>query len=121
MKKILIVISALIVAFLATWGVCETAHSDYYNYLGYITDVRENDNGETVIEAISGSYTSEFIVKWYTRKSAPTKQPFGIGDKVMLTTTHYSDKNIKKIKVTPGYSTEGKLVYADGLSCPFIL
>ena len=39
----------------------------------------------------------------------------------MLTTTHYSDTNIKKMKVSPGYSIEGVLVYMDGLVSPFVL
>ena len=40
----------------------------------------------------------------------------------MLSTTHFSDTNIKKISVDYGYSTEGKLVYINELpDTPFIL
>ena len=40
----------------------------------------------------------------------------------MLSTTHFSDTNIKKISVDYGYSTEGKLVYINELpDTPFVL
>ena len=40
----------------------------------------------------------------------------------MLSTTQYSNANIKKISVDYGYSTEGKLVYINELpDTPFIL
>lgn len=40
----------------------------------------------------------------------------------MLSTTQYSNANIKKISIDYGYSTEGKLVYINELpDTPFIL
>lgn len=121
MKKILIGIGVLLVAFIVVWGVCETTGSDYYNYKGFVTDVFENEKGETVVETLSGLKESRFTVKWYTKKELFKKHPISIGDQIMLSLTHNSDTNVKKMKVEPGYSTEGKLVYTEGLSSPFIL
>ena len=121
MKKFCIVLGALLLVILATWGICETVGSDYYNYVGYIIDVSENQNGETVLVTLSGNKELEFIVKWHTRKSAPRKQPFRVGDRILLSTTHFSNKNIKKLKIEVGYSSVGKLFYAEGLDTPFVL
>lgn len=121
MKKLFIVLGALLLVILLTWGICESVGSDYYNYAGYITDIRENQNGETVLVTLSGSSESEFTVKWYTKKSAPSKQPFMVGDRILLSTTHFSNTNIKKLKIEVGYSSEGKLFYAEGLSSAFVL
>ncbi len=121
MKKILIGIGIFAACLLLIWGIFETAGSDYYNYKGYITEVRENESGETVIVALCGNKESEFTVKWYTRRKAPKNQPFGVGDCVMLSSTRHSDTNIKKIKVDVGYSTEGKLIYTEDISTPFVL
>ncbi len=121
MKKILIGVGILIAIFLIMWGVCEAANSNHYNYAGYVTDVFENEHGETVIVTLSETSESTFTVKWYTKMTAPKKQPVAVGDRIQLSTTHYSDTNIKKMKVSPGYSTEGKLVYAEGLITPFVL
>lgn len=121
MKKILIVIGIMIALFLITWGICEVANRNHYDYQGYVTDIFENGNGETVIVTLSETTESMYTIKWYTKKSAPKKQPLAVGDRVQLSTTHYSDTNIKKIKVQPGYFTEGKLVYVEGLTTPFVL
>lgn len=121
MKKILIVFVVLIAVFLITWGVSEAVNSGRYDYQGYVTDVFENENGETVLVTVSEASESTFTVKWYTKMTAPKKQPVAVGDRVELSTTHYSDTNIKRMKVAPGYSTEGKLVYMEGLSTPFVL
>ncbi len=121
MKKALIIIVVVLGILLVTWGICETAGSDYYSYKGYVTNIFENKNGETVIVTLSGTTESEFAFKWYTRQKSQSGQPIAIGDRVMLSTTHNSDKNIKKIKVDAGYATEGKLVYVEGLSSPFVL
>ena len=121
MKKIFIVIGIIAALFLLTWGVCEVAESDYYNYAGYVIEVGEDSDGNTTIVTLSGNVESTFTVKWYTKMKAPKKQPIAVGDRVMLTTTHYSDTNIKKMKVSPAYSFEGVLVYMDGLVSPFVL
>ncbi|MBQ7933066.1 MAG: hypothetical protein IJ334_18915 [Clostridia bacterium] len=121
MKKFIIGVGILAALFLLTWGICEISGSDYYNYSGYILEVGENENGDTTIVTLSGNVESSFTMKWYSKMKAPKKQPIAVGDRVMLSTTHYSDTNIKKIKVEPGYSIEGRLVYVDGLSCPFVL
>ncbi len=120
-KKILIAVGVLLVAFIIVWGICETTGSDYYNYTGFVTDVSENEKGETVVETLSGLKESHFTVKWYTKKGLFKKHHISVGDQIMLSTTHNSDTNLKKMKVEPGYSTEGKLVYTEGLSSPFIL
>ena len=121
-KKIMIGAGVFLLLLLITWGVCETAGSDYYNYKGYVVDViEENDN--TVLVTVSGNVESRFSLKWYSReKYKKDTKNIEIGDIVMLSTTHFSDTNIKKISVDYGYSTEGKLVYINELpDTPFIL
>ena len=121
-KKILIGTSVFLLFLLITWGICETAGSDYYNYKGYVIDIVE-ENGDTVIVTLSGNVESRFTLKWYSReKYKKDTKNIEIGDLVMLSTTHFSDTNIKKISVDYGYSTEGKLVYINELpDTPFIL
>ena len=121
-KKIMIGAGVFLLLLLITWGICETAGSDYYNYKGYVVDViEENDN--TVLVTVSGNVESRFSLKWYSReKYKKDTKNIEIGDIVMLSTTHFSDTNIKKISVDYGYSTEGKLVYINELpDTPFIL
>ena len=121
-KKILICVGVFLLLLLITWGICETAGSDYYNYKGYVIDIVE-ENGDTVIVTLSGNVESRFSLKWYSReKYKKDTKDIEIGDLVMLSTTHFSDTNIKKISVDYGYSTEGKLVYINELpDTPFIL
>ena len=121
-KKILIGISVFLLLLLITWGICETAGSDYYNYKGYVVDVIE-ENGATVLVTVSGNVESRFSLKWYSReKYKKDTKDIEIGDLVMLSTTQFSNTNIKKISVDYGYSTEGKLVYINELpDTPFIL
>ena len=121
-KKILICVGVFLLLLLITWGICETAGSDYYNYKGYVVDVIE-ENGDTILVTVSGNVESRFSLKWYSReKYKKDTKNIEIGDLVMLSTTHFSDTNIKKISVDYGYSTEGKLVYINELpDTPFIL
>ena len=121
-KKIMIGAGAFLLLLLITWGICETAGSNYYNYKGYVVDVIE-ENDDTVLVTISGNVESRFSLKWYSReKYKKDTKDIEIGDLVMLSTTHFSDTNIKKISVDYGYSTEGKLVYINELpDTPFIL
>ena len=121
-KKILIGVGVFLLLLLITWGICETAGSDYYNYKGYVVDVIE-ENDDTVLVTVSGNVESRFSLKWYSReKYKKDTKDIEIGDLVMLSTTHFSDTNIKKISVDYGYSTEGKLVYINELpDTPFIL
>ncbi len=122
MKKTLISVCAVLsVIIIVVWLVNLFTGSDYYNYKGYVTDVYENAKGETEIIAISGDVESHFVIKSYTKMSAPSKEPVAVGDLIMLTTTRSSDENIKKMKVQPGYSTEGKLFYVDEVDSPFLL
>ncbi len=96
---------------LIPWGIIETAGSDYYNYKGCVTEIGENDKGEMLITAVSDGYENTFTLKWYSRKKFSedkTDKSINVGDTVMLTTTRYSDTNIKKISVKKGYSLEGK-------------
>ena len=121
-KKIMIGVGVFLLLLLITWGICETAGSDYYNYKGYVVDVIE-ENGDTVLVTVSGNVESRFSLKWYSReKYKKDTKDIEIGDLVMLSTTHFSGTNIKKISVDYGYSTEGKLVYINELpDTPFIL
>ena len=121
-KKIIIGAGVFLLLLLITWGICETAGSEYYNYKGYVVDIVE-ENGETIIVTLSGNVESRFSLKWYSReKYKKDTKDIEIGDLVMLSTTHFSDTNIKKISVDYGYSTEGKLVYINELpDTPFIL
>ena len=115
-------VGAFLLLLLITWGICETAASNYYNYKGYVVDIVE-ENGETIIVTLSGNAESRFTLKWYSReKYKKDTKDIEIGDLVMLSTTHFSDTNIKKISVDYGYSTEGKLVYINELpDTPFVL
>ena len=114
-KKILIALGAFALILLLIWGFCETAGSDYYNYDGYVTDIKE-ENGETVLVTLSGDTESRFTVKWYTRKEyKKDTREIEIGDRIMLTTARYSDTNIKKLLVDKGYSIEGKIFYVEEL------
>ena len=121
-KKIMIGVGVFLLLLLITWGICETAGSDYYNYKGYVVDVIE-ENGDTILVTVSGNVESRFSLKWYSReKYKKDTKDIEIGDLVMLSTTHFNDTNIKKISVDYGYSTEGKLVYINELpDTPFIL
>ena len=121
-KKIMIGAGVFLLLLLITWGICETAGSEYYNYKGYVVDIVE-ENGETIIVTLSGNVESRFSLKWYSReKYKKDIKDIEIGDLVMLSTTNFSDTNIKKISVDYGYSTEGKLVYINELpDTPFIL
>ena len=114
-KKILIGVGVFLLLLLITWGICETAGSDYYNYKGYVVDIVE-ENGNTVIVTLSGNVESRFTLKWYSReKYKKETKDIKIGDLVRLTTTQYSDTNIKKISVDYGYSVEGKIFYVETL------
>lgn len=114
-KKIMIGVGVFLLLLLITWGICETAGSDYYNYKGYVVDVVE-ENGDTVIVTLSGNVESRFTLKWYSReKYKKDTNDVEIGDLVRLTTTQYSNTNIKKISVDYGYSVEGKIFYVETL------
>ena len=114
-KKIMIGVGAFLLLLLITWGICETAGSDYYNYKGYVVDIVE-ENGDTVIVTLSGNVESRFTLKWYSReKYKKETKDIQVGDCVKLTTTQYSDTNIKKISVDYGYSVEGRIFYVETL------
>ena len=113
--KILIAVGAFLLLLLITWGICETAGSDYYNYKGYVVDIVD-ENGDTVIVTLLGDTESRFTLKWYSReKYKKETHDIEVGDLVMLSTTQYSNTNIKKISVDKGYSTEGKIFYTNEL------
>ena len=121
MKKTLLSVCSAIVIIIIAIYLFNSAGSDYYNYKGYVTDVYENAKGETEIIALSGDVESHFVIKPYTKISAPAENPVAVGDLIMLTTTRSSDENIKKMKVQPGYSTSGKIFYVEEIDSPFIL
>ncbi len=123
-NKILTVLSAVVLLLLITWGIFEAVgRNHYYNYRGYVVGLEQDDNGNTVVVTLSGNKESRFTLKWYSRETykKDTKE-IAVGDLVLLSTTRYSNTNIKKISVDIGYSTEGKLVYLNELpNRPFIL
>ncbi len=99
-KKIWICVGVFLLLLIITWGICETAGSDYYNYKGYVVDVIE-ENGDTILVTVSGNVESRFSLKWYSReKFKKDTKNIEIGDLVMLSTTHFSDTNIKKFRLT---------------------
>ena len=121
-KKIMIGIGVFLLLLLITWGICETAGSDYYNYTGHIIDITE-ENGDTIITTLWGDTESQFTLKWYTRrKYKKESRDIAVGDYIMLSTTHYSNTNIKKMSVDYGYSTEGKYIWINEFTDrPYIL
>ena len=111
----------LLLILLAVWGYCETTGSDHYNYQGYIVAIRNTDEG-TVLTTLSGEKMAEFTVKWYTRqKFSGDLESLQEGAHIKLSTTRYSDINIKKFSAYDGFSMEGKIVFMENLTSPFLL
>lgn len=121
-KKIIVFgILPLLVVLLAVWAFCETVGSDSYSYQGYITAIRETEDG-TVLTTVSGDKMAEFTIKWYTRKSFNGElKELKEGVCIKLSTTKNSDTNIKKFSAYEGFSMEGKIVFMEDLDSPFIL
>ncbi len=110
--KIFWTLGAVLLMVLIVWGVCATAGSEFFNYEGYVIAVEKNESNQTVLTTVSGEHTHKFVLRWYTRqKFQKDEREISVGDRVMLTTTRFSDTNIEKISVNEGYSAEGKLVY----------
>ena len=120
MKRIISALLALI-ALTAALASCGGTGEIDYEYQGFIIDVYENAKGETAIVTISGDVESNFVIKDNTKVSGPAKEPFFIGDCIMLNTTGYSDEYVKECKVVPGRVNEGRLVYVEGDDTPFLL
>ena len=121
--KILWIFGAVFLVCLIAWGIFEAiAGSDYYNYTGYVLEVKENEKNQIVITTVSGDKTSEFVLKWHSRKRfEKEKREIAVGDYVMLSTTRFSDTDVKKMSIDEGRSTEGKLIYVNEADTPFIL
>lgn len=110
--------AVFVVIFMFTWCVCTTWGRNYYNYKGYVVDIVEED-GETVIVTLCGNTESQFTLKWYTRKKyEKDEKSIEIGDRIKLSTTHYSDTNLKKLSVDYGKSLEGKIFYIESPVIP---
>ena len=120
MKRIISALLALI-ALTAALASCGGTKEINYKYNGFIIDVYENAKGETAIVTISGDVESSFVIKDNTKVSGPAKEPFFIGDYIMLNTTGYSDEYVKECKIVPGRVNEGRLVYVEGDDTPFML
>lgn len=122
-KKIIFVICILAFIIAIAWAICALWGSNRYEYDGFITNIYKNNNGETVFVTLSDSKESEFTVKWYTQNKTQNDHQIKVGDRIMLSTTLFSNTNIKKFTVKPGYFTEGRLVYIDisGSPTPFVL
>lgn len=111
----------LLVVLLAVWAFCETAGSDSYAYQGYIVGIRNTSEG-TVIETLTGDKTSEFMLTRLTREHFEGDlKELKEGVFIRLSTTRNSDRNIKKFSAYEGFSMDGKIVFMENLSSPFIL
>lgn len=119
MKRITKVVLILITLLLSASG-C-SGSSENWAYKGFIIEVYENARGEPVIVTISDDVESEFVIKTNTEMIAPVHTPVSVGDYVQLTTTRSSDRDIKKMQVSVGYSTSGRLVFFEGEESPFVL
>ena len=120
MKRLISALLA-IVALSALLASCGGTKEINYKYNGFIIDVYENARGETAIVTLSGDVESHFVIKENTKVSGPAKEPFFIGDYIMLNTTAHSDEYVKECKVVPGRVNEGRLVYVEGDDTPFLL
>jgi len=119
--KLLWAFGAVFLIVLAVWSIC-SAESDYYNYDGYVIDIKENEKNQTVLTTIAGDKTSEFVLKWSSRKKYEKDvREIAVGDRVLLSTTRNGTGEIKKIAVYKGYFTEGKLVLVNESDSPMIL
>ena len=121
-KQVMIGCAALVAVFVLTWCICTVWGRNYYNYKGYVVDIVE-ENGDIVIVTLSGNVESRFTLKWYSRKKYEKEdKSIAIGDIIRLSTTHYSDTNIKKLSVKEGYSLEGKVFFvsSDITERPFL-
>ena len=121
--KLLWAFGAVFLIVLIVWGICvAVTGSDYYNYSGYVLEIKENKKNQIVLTTISGDKTSEFVLKWFSRKKYEKDvREITVGDSVLLSTTRFSHTDIKKISIDDGYSTEGKLIYVNEADTPFIL
>ena len=121
--KILWIFGAVFLICLIAWGICvAVTGSDYYNYSGYVLEIKENKKNQIVLTTISGDKTSEFVLKWSSRKKYEKDvREITVGDSVLLSTTRFSHTDIKKISIDDGYSTEGKLIYVNEADAPLVL
>lgn len=122
LKKIVILgVLPLLIVLLAVWAFCETSGSDSYNYQGYIVAMRESNDG-TVLTTVNQDGTAEFTVKWYTRKKFNGElTALAEGAHIKLNTTGESSTNLKNFSAYSGFSMEGKIVFMENLTSPFIL
>lgn len=121
MKRIISVIAALILLLAILTSCSGRVGGSDYEYKGFVIEVYENAKGETAIVALSGDVTSNFVIKENTRMIAPAVESVSVGDCIMLNTSRRSDEAIKECKVTPGYSTEGRIVCVEGDDAHFLL
>jgi len=111
----------LLIVLLAVWAFSQSSDFDSYSYQGYVTAIRETENG-TVITTVSGDKTAEFNLKWYTReKFSGELTELKEGAFIKLSTTQNSDTNIKRFSAYEGFSMEGKIVFMENSDSPFIL
>ena len=111
----------LLIVLFAVWAFCETSGSDSYNYQGYIVAMRES-NGGTVLTTVNQDGKAEFTVKWHTRKKFNGElTALAEGAYIKLSTTGDDSTNIKKFSAYSGFSMEGKIVFMENLTSPFIL
>jgi len=111
----------LLIVLLAVWAFSQSSDFDSYSYQGYVTAIRETENG-TVITTVSGDKTAEFNLKWYTReKFSGELTELKENAFIRLSTTRNSDTIVKRFSAYEGFTMEGKIVFMEGHSEPFIL
>ena len=120
MKKILSLAFVLVYLSLFLAG-CTSTSNINYSYKGFVTEVYENARGETVIAAVSDDVESEFVIKQNTKIIAPANIPVAVGDYIQLNTIRAGEQDVKEMKVSPGYSSCGRLIYVNGEETPFLL
>lgn len=121
-KKILW-ISGLVLALIliGIWIYFGTPSSDKYSYEGYIVAMRKA-GGNTVITTVNGAEKNEFSLKWYTKKNFSGElTELKEGAFIKLNTTGKNSKNIRNFSAYEGFSMEGKIVYLEGETDPYIL
>ena len=116
MKKILSLALVLVYLSLFLAG-CTSTSNINYSYKGFVTEVYENARGETVIAAVSDDVESEFVIKQNTKIIAPANIPVAVGDYIQLNTIRAGEQDVKEMKVSPGYSSCGRLIYVNVFTC----
>lgn len=103
------------------WIYIRTPSTDKYSYEGYIVAINKT-GGDTVITTVSGDKKDEFTLNWYTKKHFSGELTELKEDTfIKINTTSKNSKNIRNFSAYEGYSMNGKIVFVEGRTEPFIL